>query len=108
MVEQLFKKNINGVQSIYSPKLKGLLYKRLDRVNRIGRLYKQLRYPWLSIFVSKISRVQTMNSPKLKGSLIKRPDKDEINGMEWLHMQLVYSWLNNFLRKKSGKYNGLE
>ena len=40
-----------------------------------------------------------MNSPKVKGSLIKRLDKDEMNGIEWLHMQLSHSWLNNFVRK---------
>ena len=40
-----------------------------------------------------------MNSPKLKGSLIKRLDKDYMNGIERLHMQLSYSWLNSFVRK---------
>ena len=47
-----------------------------------------------------------MNSPKLKGSLIKRLDKDEMNGIERLHMQLTYSWLNSFVSKKPGKYSG--
>ena len=28
-----------------------------------------------------------MKSPKLKGSLIKRLDKDEMNGIDRLHMQ---------------------
>ena len=46
-----------------------------------------------------------MNSPKLKGSLLKRLSKDEMNGIEGLHMQLSYSWLNSFVTKKSGKYN---
>ena len=41
-----------------------------------------------------------MNSPKLKDSLIKRLNKDPINGIERLHMQLSYSWLNSFVRKK--------
>ena len=49
-----------------------------------------------------------MNSPKLKGSLIKRLDKDEMNGIERLHMRLSNSWLNSFVRKKSGKYNARE
>ena len=40
-----------------------------------------------------------MNSPKLKGSLIKRLNKDKMNGIERLHMQLGYSWLNSFVRK---------
>ena len=40
-----------------------------------------------------------MNSPKLKGSLIKRLYKDEMNGIEKLHMQLSYSWLNSFVGK---------
>ena len=30
-----------------------------------------------------------MNSPKLKGSLIRRLDKNEMNGIERLHMQLT-------------------
>ena len=49
-----------------------------------------------------------MNSPKLIGSPLKRFDKDEMNGMERLHIQLSYSSLNSFVRKKSGKYNGGE
>ena len=53
-----------------------------------------------------------MNSPKLKGSLAKRLDKDEINGIQRLHIQLSYSSsdssLNSFGRKKSGNYNGRE
>ena len=50
-----------------------------------------------------------MNSPKLKGSLIKGLDKDEVNGIERLHIQLSYSRLNSFVcRKKSGKYSGQE
>ena len=53
------------VQSICSPKLKGLLYKRIDKdkMNGIGRLYIQLRYPWLNSFVRTISRDQFLNSP---------------------------------------------
>ena len=53
------------VQSIYSPKLKGLLYKRVDKdkMNGTRRLYIQLRYPWLNSFVGTISRGQSMNSP---------------------------------------------
>ena len=31
MVEQFFQKKVRGVQSIYSPKLKGLLYKWVDK-----------------------------------------------------------------------------
>ena len=49
-----------------------------------------------------------MNSPELKGSLIKRINKDEMNEIEGLHMRLSYSWLNSFVRKKSGRYNGRE
>ena len=50
---------------IYSPKLKGFLYKRIvkDKMNAIGRLYIQLRYSWLNSFVGTISREQSMNSP---------------------------------------------
>ena len=53
------------VQSIYSSKLKGLLYKRVDKdkANGRGRLYIQLRYPWLNSIVRTISREQSMNSP---------------------------------------------
>ena len=40
-----------------------------------------------------------MKSPKLKGSLIKQLDKDKFNGIERLHMQLSYSWLNGFVGK---------
>ena len=52
-------------ETIHSPKLKGLLYKRVDKdkMNGIGRLYIQLRYPWLDSFVGTISREQSMNSP---------------------------------------------
>ena len=49
-----------------------------------------------------------MNSPKLKSLLIKRLDKDEMNGIERLHLQLSYLWLSSFVRKKSGKYNKRE
>ena len=49
-----FKKKITRVQSIYSPKLKGLLYKLVDKdkINGIDRLYMQLRYSWSNCFVS--------------------------------------------------------
>ena len=55
MVEQFLRKRISGIQSIYSPKLKGFLYEQVDKdkVNGIGRLYMQLRYPWLNSFLSK-------------------------------------------------------
>ena len=41
--------------TIYSLKLKGLFYERVDKdkMNGIGKLYMQLRYPWLNSFVSK-------------------------------------------------------
>ena len=45
-----------------------------------------------------------MSSPKLKGSLIKRLDKDEMNSVKRLHMQLSYLWLNSSVRTKSGKW----
>ena len=40
-----------------------------------------------------------MNSPKLKGSLIERLEKDEMNEIERLHIQLSFLWLNSFVRK---------
>ena len=40
-----------------------------------------------------------MSSPKLIGSPLKRLNKDEMNGIERLHMQLSYSWLNSFVGK---------
>ena len=49
-----------------------------------------------------------MNSPRLKGSLVKQLDKDEMNGIERLHKQLSYSWLNSYIREKSAKYNRQE
>ena len=39
-----------------------------------------------------------MNSLKLKGSLVNWLDKDEMNGVRMLDMQLSYSWLNSFVR----------
>ena len=42
-----------------------------------------------------------MNSPKLKGLLIGRLDKDEMNGIERLHMQISYSWLDSFVGTKN-------
>ena len=39
-----------------------------------------------------------MNSLKLKGSLVNWLDKDEMNGIRMLDMQLSYSWLNSFVR----------
>ena len=49
MVEQVFQKKVSGVQSIYLPKLKGLLYKWVDKdkMNSIGRLYYLLTN-WLA------------------------------------------------------------
>ena len=55
-MNNFLEKKIGGVvRSIYSPNLKGLLYKRVDKdkTNGIGRLYMQLRYLWLNSFVSK-------------------------------------------------------
>ena len=49
-----------------------------------------------------------MSLPKLIGSPLKRLDKDEMKGIERLQIQLSYSWLNSFVRKRSGKYNGRE
>ena len=40
-----------------------------------------------------------MNSPKLIGSPLKRLNKDEMNGIERLHMELCYSWSNSFVEK---------
>ena len=45
-----------------------------------------------------------MNSPKLKGSLLERLNKDEMNRIARLHMRINYSWLNSFVRKKSGRW----
>ena len=49
-----------------------------------------------------------MSSPKLTDWPLKRVNKDEMNGIERLHIQLSYSWLNSFVGKKSRKYNGGE
>ena len=49
-----------------------------------------------------------MSSPKLIGSPLKRVNKDKMNGIERLHIQLSYSWLNSFFGKTSGKCNGRE
>ena len=96
------------MQSIYSPKLKGLLYKRVDKdkMNGIGRLYIQLRYPWLNSFLSKNMWNTVHEFTKLERLTdIKknRLDKDEMNGIERPHMQLSYSWLHSlfFLEKIS-------
>ena len=40
-----------------------------------------------------------MSSPKLIGSPLRRVNEDEINGIERLHIQLSYSWLNSFVGK---------
>ena len=43
-----------------------------------------------------------MSSPELVGSPLKRFNKDLslfMNGIERLHMQLRYSWLNSFVGK---------
>ena len=40
-----------------------------------------------------------MSSPKLIGSPSKRLNKNEMNGIERLHIKLSYSWLNSFVRK---------
>ena len=59
--------------------------------NRVGWLYMQLGYPWLISFVST-NQWSTIHefTKKLKGSRIKLLDKDEINVIERLHMQLRY------------------
>ena len=61
-LNNFFQKKIGGVQSIYSSKLKGLLYERVDKdkMNGISRLYMQFRYPWLNSFVSK-NKLSTMH-----------------------------------------------
>ena len=41
----------------------------------------------------------TISSPKLISSPLKWLNKDEMNGIERLHMQLRYSWLNSFVGK---------
>ena len=53
-------------------------------------------------FEIDFSRLQSMNSPKLKDSQIKKLDKDEMNGIERLHMQLSYSWLNSLSEENQG------
>ena len=40
-------------------------------------------------------------SSKLKGLLNRQIDKDKLNGIYRVYMQLSYSWLNSFVRKKS-------
>ena len=62
----------------------------------------------LNSFVRKHRSSTIHELTKLKDSLIKRLDKDEMSGIERLPMQLSYSWLDSFVGKKSGKYNGRE
>ena len=40
-----------------------------------------------------------MSPPKLIGSKLKQLNKDEMNGIERLYIQLSYSWLNSFVGK---------
>ena len=51
------------------------------------------------LLVKTCSAVQSMSSPKLIGSPLKRLNKDKMNGIGRLHMQLRYSLLNNFVGK---------
>ena len=44
-----------------------------------------------------------MSSPKLIGSPLQRLNKDEMNGIERLHIQLGFSLLNSFVGKKIRK-----
>ena len=44
-----------------------------------------------------------MGSSKSIDSPLKRLNKDEMNGIERLHIQLSYSWLNSFAGKKIRK-----
>ena len=50
------------------------------------------------------SGVQSMSSPKLIGSPLKRLNRDEMNGIERLHIQLSYSWLNSFVGKRNHEW----
>ena len=51
------------------------------------------------MLVKVFSEVQSMSSPKLIDSPLKWLNKDEINGIERLHIQLSYSQLNSFVGK---------
>ena len=69
----------------------------------------QLSYTWLNSFVGKNLQWGTIHEfSKTEGSPLKQLNKDEMNGIERLHIQLSYSWLNSSVGKKSRKYNGRE
>ena len=44
--------------------------------------------------------MRSVYSPKLNGLLYKQLDRDEMNAIGRLYVQLSYSWMNNFLEKK--------
>ena len=48
-----------------------------------------------------MSGVKSIYSAKLNSLLYKELDRDEMNAIGRLYMQLSYLWLNNFLFKKS-------
>ena len=67
----------------------------------------QLRYMWLNSFVSKNLQWSTIHEfTKMIGSPLKRLDKDEMNGIQRLHIELSYSWLNSFVKKIRKVNNG--
>ena len=46
-------------------------------------------------------------SSKLKGLLNKQLDKDKLNGIYRVCLQLSYSWLNDFVRKKISRVKSI-
>ena len=86
---------LQSVENVYEfANLKSLLYERVDKdkLNVIGGLFMQLRYTWFNSFVSKNLQWSTIHeSLKLIGLPLKLLNKDEMNGIERLHIQLSYS-----------------
>ena len=81
------------VQSIYSSKLKGL-HKQVDKnkLNVIGGLFMQLSYRRLNSLVSRNLQWSTIHEfIKIDRLAMKRLNKNQINGIERLYMQLLYA-----------------
>ena len=73
-----------------------------------GTHHKMVSLQPMPGFSPLFNGAHSMSSPKLIGTPLKRLNKDEMNGIERLHIQLNYSWFNSFVGKISGKYNGRE
>ena len=84
------------MKSIYSPELKGLLYKRPDRdeMNAIRQAVYAVKLFMAEQFLQKKNHwntiVQSIYSPKLKGLLYKRAHKNTMNRIGRLYIQIRY------------------